>query len=408
MPTYIVRLVADSSVRLSEKPYIETVRVPISVALSGLFTVTVVDNLLMMGDVNVPKGLVINVQLDADDLNSGIDHAQQAATYLLSMLSCVCNASVMQPKPLWAYDATPGLTERELTVFAYDLNIHMATRPVDKARLLTVLDHKLHGFMARDGIKGDYKLRLNRAVLSFRRGIADTEDTLDEFLIHWASLETLDVVYRHVFCHQPAYILRTCGGCKTTFQDCPVCGAENTLRVAQRHTGIEEVFAVLQQPEKYDELRKLRNGISHGYMSLSDCVATAGENVELVRKAVLTMILRIVGVGDDVQAAILKPDGLKGKYIPHFRVHAKGTFEPGDPCRYDTHPEVEVKCTELTFDKKDDMLVVHPTWCFTNKNCALTYTSYELWGDAAAKIAVTEDGTLVDVVKQSQESQPLA
>ena len=268
------------------------------------------------------------------------------------------------------------------------------------------MNHKLHGYMRRDDIKADHKHRLNRAVLSFRRGIADTEDTLDEFLIHWGSLETLDVVYQHVFRHEPVYIYRTCGKCKTTLRDCPECGASNTLRVAQRHTGIEDVFAALQQPEKYDEMRRLRNGVSHGYMSLSDCVSTAAENIELVRKAVLSMILRIIGVGGDVSAAVLKQSGMKGKYVPHFRVHAKGAFAPGDPCRYDTHPEVEVKCTALTVQKTDDLLVLHPTWSFTNRNCALTYTGYELWGDPAAKITVTEDGTFVDVATQGQDSQP--
>jgi len=369
MPTYMVRLIADSSVRLSGKPYIDGVMIPLSLTLSGLFTITIIDNVIMLGDTNVPRGLVINVQVDADDFNSAIDHAQEAATYFLSMLSCVCNASVQQPKPLWGYDSTPGLTERAFTIFAYDLNIHLSTRHLDRANLVELMEKKFHGLMLKEHLTDDRKQRLQRAVLSFRRGLADTEDMLDEFLVHWSSLETLDVVYREVFNHEAANLFKTCGKCKTSFQYCPVCGKEDTFLVTRRQTGIEDIFTILQQPKTYDRLRKLRNGISHGYMSLSECLSTATENIEIVRKAVLLMIMRIVGISDEVQALILGHRGFKGKYVPHFRVHAKGTFEPGDPCRYDTHPEVEVKCTGIQVGKKEDALILHPTWSFTNKNC---------------------------------------
>ena len=45
------------------------------------------------------------------------------------------------------------------------------------------------------------------------------------------------------------------------------------------------------------------------------------ENIELVRKAVLTMLMRIVGVADDVQALVLEHNGLKRKVIPEFRIY---------------------------------------------------------------------------------------
>jgi hypothetical protein len=202
---------------------------------------------------------------------------------------------------------------------------------------------------------------------------------LDEFLVHWSSLETLDIVYREIFNHAVANI---------------------DLRITQRHTGIEEIFTLLHEPEKYNRLRKLRNGISHGYMTLSDCISTATEHIELVRKAVLSMIMRIVGVNDDIQAIVLGQTGYKGKVVPHFRIVAKGSFEPGDPCRYDTHPEVEVKCSNLEVTKNDNMLVFYPTWLFTNRNCPLTYTGYEFWGDEGAKYTFYEDQTQFEVVNQ--------
>ena len=152
-----------------------------------------------------------------------------------------------------------------------------------------------------------------------------TDDILDEFLVHWSSLETLDVVYRRVFNHEVAHYYKQCGNCETKFNYCPVCGDDGTFRATHRHTDIEDVFLTLHHPAKYNELRRLRNGIAHGYMTMDQCRAGATENIELVRKAVLCMIMRIVGLGDDIQAAILGQLGLKKKnrsaFSPLFQRH---------------------------------------------------------------------------------------
>ncbi len=395
MASYIVRLFADSSVRLTATPYVESEQGSFVFPAEGAFTVAVFDNLVPLGNVLVPRGLVINVKIDADDFKTAINHAQEAATYFLSMLSCVSNAAVGEPKPLWAYDATPGLTERDYRVFAYDANLRSTSRPLNVERFIAVLDKKFNVFAANGSISDDRKRRLARVFHSFRRAMAGTEDELDEFLIHWSSLEALDVVYREVFAHQPESLHKVCGQCKTPFTKCPNCGKEDAFVVGRRQTGVEEVFAGLNEAAKYDELRKLRNGISHGYMGLSECISTAKENIELVRRAVLSMIMRIIGVDGSVQAAILDQSGFKGKFAPHFVLTAKGLFEPGDVLQSDGHPVVEARCTECTAEPQGERLLLRPTWSFTNRNCALTYTGYELWGDKAANMVVTEEVTEV-------------
>ena len=350
------------------------------------FSVTAIDNVIAYGDVYVPKGLILNVRLEADGLQNALDYAQQAATYFLSSLSCTCNASVGQPKPLWIYDATPSLVDRDMVLIVYDLKLHVNTIRLNQENWFTLLDQLFNGAWLKEHGSEDDTQRLQRAILSFRRGLADTDDMLDEFLVHWSALETLNVVYQKVFHHMEFYFCKVCTTCKT-----------QVIRMGQRHTGIEEVFGALQQPGKYGELKKLRNGISHGYMSLGECIAAATENIELVRKAVLSMIMRTVGVSDDVQAIILGQSGLKGKYIPHFRVYFKGTFEPGDPCRYDTHPQVEVKDGGIEVKKYGEKLVLNPTWTFTYKNCSVKPIGFELWGDEAAKFTIEEGIRFEDV-----------
>jgi hypothetical protein len=361
------------------------------------FSITAIDNIITIGDVPIPKGLVLNVQLDAESLAAALEYSQQAANYFLSSLSCTCNAAVGQPKPLWGYDATTGLEERELQIIVYDYKLHISTRRLDKRNWFALLNQMFNGTWLTTNQSRDLTQRLQRAIQSFRRGLADTEDILDEFLIHWSSLETLDVVYRRVFNHEAAHHFKVCGKCKTNFLYCPVCGDDQTFRVRQRYTGIEDVFAALDQPEKYSELNRLRNGISHGYMSIDQCMAAAIENIELVRKAVLSMIMRIVGVEDEMQASILGQLGLKGKFIPHFRQHLRGVFEPGDPFRFDTHPQIDVIDAGIEVKKHGDKLALNPSWRITPKNCSITYRGCELFGDDAASFEIEEGVRFKDI-----------
>lgn len=389
MPTYLFRLVADSSVRISELPYLDKNLYAYSLTLNGQFRAALFDNAILLKDIEVPKGLIIQIQLDSADITSAILDAEGAATYVLSMLSCVTNASILQPKPLWGYDAAPGLSEREVVAFAYEYSVHANTRPVYAANWSALLEAKFNGLKTRPSFTDDMKDRLQRAVRAFRRGLADTEDMLDEFLVHWSSLETLDVVYRKVFQHQDSNHFTTCGGCKTTFNHCPVCGNPGVFRQPQKHTGIEAVFACLKQSEKYNQLKRLRNGISHGYESLSKCYEMASDNIELVRKAVLTMILQILGVEDDARASIIANRGKKGKSVPHFRVYAKGVFEPGDAGRFETQPDIGLRCSNLEVYIKGKQVILNPTWEFTNK--AIKITAAEFFADEGAELTVTDD-----------------
>lgn len=138
-------------------------------------------------------------------------------------------------------------------------------------------------------------------------------------------------------------------------------------------------------------------------MDLGKCIKTASENIALVRKAALSMMMRIVGVSEDIQASVLGRNGYKGKYLPHFRVVAKGTFQPGDPARIDTHPEVQVKCTGIAARKNDNVLDLSPTWEITCKNYPLTYTRYELWGDEGARTTMDAHATHVEILRRQPE-----
>ena len=119
-------------------------------------------------------------------------HAEGAATSILGMLSCLTIASISQPKPVWVYDSTPGVEERAYRIFCYPTFSVPDTRALDEAALAELLEEKFDQFLAEPNIKDDFKERVQRAVSSFRRGLADNDDSLSEFIVYWSSMEGLD------------------------------------------------------------------------------------------------------------------------------------------------------------------------------------------------------------------------
>ena len=83
MPTYTVRLFAESSVRLSERPYVETILPTFTMNLPPHFSVTAIDNVIDHGGVQVPKGLTLNVQVEAGGWITDRPRKGHTGSYLL-------------------------------------------------------------------------------------------------------------------------------------------------------------------------------------------------------------------------------------------------------------------------------------------------------------------------------------
>ena len=70
-----------------------------------------------------------------------------------------------------------------------------ATRALNDEHLIHLLEKNYDSFLARTDVKDDFKERVQRALIAFRRGLADNEDVLNEFLTAWSTMEGLDCVY---------------------------------------------------------------------------------------------------------------------------------------------------------------------------------------------------------------------
>jgi hypothetical protein len=328
------------------------------------------DRFLPVADVSRACGLILNVQLEAETMAAAIEKSKEAAGLILSMLSFVASASVEPARVFWIYDASDGLEERDFCQFIYDPVLRMRTRRVEHSALFEVLQKAFDGFLGREDIKSDFKLRLVTALQSFRRGLSDNDDVLTEFLIHWSSLETLDIVYRNVL------------------------GTNGHL------SGLKEVFNKLRPGEgKFSLLKDLRDDVSHGAKPLSDAVVTARENLELVRKAVQIMIMKILSIEDNIQKEILDAVTYKGKFAPHHRALLSGKFEPGYVRALAGHPSIQCECTGIKTSTEGEKLNVEPTWTVSKTSfMPAALRAWETYGEEAQGPLITG----LDVQKTSE------
>jgi hypothetical protein len=339
---YIIRLYADSLVRLNKRPYYEENEVcSIAIDLPG-FTVAVFDGFVTVGNIRVPKGLIVQVGLEANSMDEAVARARGIASYLLSMLCCVTLASVKEPRPIWAYDASPQVVDREYYHFSYeDAGAELSTRPLDNASLFALLERNFNVFLNDATIRDDFKQRVQCAIQSFRRGLADNDDVLTEFIIAWSSMEGLDCVYRKVL---------------------------RSARTREFMDGVREVLDRSGGADAFDTLKELRDGLAHGNTSLTDAIGTAKTNLELVRRAFALMILRVLGVEETIADKVLVQPGYKGSFSPVTIFVATIHFEPGDVKRVDAHPKVEVICKGVKATPNDDKLTLEPHLDLTPQN----------------------------------------
>jgi hypothetical protein len=363
LPQFIVRLEADSVVRLGAKAYDE----PASrrSLLLGLpyANVSVFDRFLQATeDLALPDGLIALVRLPAGDIDAAIGMARGMADHVLSMISCVSMASIEAPQPIWAYDATDGIEDREYRHFFYDLGVPRGSRPLDQANLFEFLRRNCDGFMARSDVKPDFKARVQRSILAFRRGMADNDDVLNEFLTAWSTMEGLDCVY---------------------------CKLLPSARVREFKDSMKAVLSDLGNPDAFGRLERLRNDIAHGSLTLEQAIQVAEGHIELVRRALVLMILRILAVEFGVADTILAQQAHKGRFRPHLKILATIRFQPADIRDLGAQPRISASRTGAVYTKQPDSLGYAPDVRLEPVNVtSLTQREVQVWGDAGARVHV--------------------
>lgn len=361
MPEFVVRLEASSVIRLGKKSYDEeserrTLHLVFPYAHLAIF-----DRLAQVADdIRVPDGLIIFVKLPADNIDAAIVQATGIADHALSMMSCVTMCAADIPYPIWAYDATPGVEDRQYWHFFYDGLGSRGSRPLNDQHLITLLEKNYNSFMADESLKNDFKARVQRSMMAFRRGLSDNDDVLNEFLTAWSTMEGLDCVYCKVL---PSATVRK-------FKD-----------------GMKDVLRRLGRSEVFDPLEGLRNEIAHGSLSLEQATQTARTHLDLIRQALVLMILRILKLDEVASNEIVRQTAYKGKYRPHIRILATIRFDQADIRDPAHQPHVKVWRAGAKYVKNADTLSYEPDIRIEPGNVEqMTPIESQFWGDPGAPI----------------------
>tara|TARA_R110002167_G_scaffold148524_2_gene341497 strand:- start:4245 stop:5522 length:1278 start_codon:yes stop_codon:yes gene_type:complete len=363
MPRYIVRFGAESCVRLNAKSYLDGNRHTIRVTFPNA-TIALFDRFVPLGDAHLPNGLLIQVALDAQDIETAIQSAGSFAVSVLNIVSCVACASIDRPFVLSAYDASQGIKDRDFVGVTYDRTTpHSTCRPEDPE--LSEFIGKYDQFRSNSDIPQDHKNRVERSIDAYRRALADNDDPLTDFIVLWSAIEGLDCVYRKTF----------------------------PTRQSQFKDGMRDLFARLNEPGSFDTLEGLRNEIAHGNLDLDAANQMAIGNLELVRKALLLAVMWIVKCDDGTRDNTLAKLAYKGTFVTRLRLQAKIRCQPGDIKVLEGHPQIEAVLNGVQVTPKGETANITPDWRFNHSNIeSYNLVSVELHGDPGANARVNDVG----------------
>ncbi|PZS36627.1 MAG: hypothetical protein DLM58_01390 [Pseudonocardiales bacterium] len=386
MPRYTARLIAESLVRLGQRAYYEKFETTSNIFEFSDGKVVFFDQLITPKLLHLPNGLIVQAEVESPDISQAVEQIQSVAGNLLGVFSIAAQASIGTPRPLWVYDSTPAADPRELMLFNYDPILTLKTRGNSEGRVEEVWNAITKGWMQDPNVEKDDKARLAWALTSYRRALADNDDLLTEFLIHWTAAETIDKIYRQ-------RVLK--GGWHG--------------KKAETLNGIEDAFERLGERRRFSRCRNLRSDIAHGLRPLDEVIREARENIELVRRVATLMTMAVLGVSQDTQDQILQQQAFKGRYPPHLRMRFSGSFTPGDVGELGEHPQLEPAMVELEEEASGESISLTPKWNykFTSEG-KLEFYGVEAWGEGAAQMKIEVGQPTVIKGSGTVEAEPTA
>lgn len=223
----------------------------------------------------IPVGLTLEVRVKANNIDNAIAKAAAVADGVLSFASLCSGVGLPVARVELAYDASPGITDREFIQFFHDLPMRISRKSVDPRTIIDLLNK---AFEVTDL---DVRGRLLRAITWCRKGSLTT-DVLDKFTCYWIGLETLNPVLQ----------------AKLKVPDdphhCPKCGHEwvGTPTVSGVRVYIQKQLSDVH--EVYSRIRDLRINLMHGKRDLGTLVPEAKALEGSIWKALVEAIFFVL------------------------------------------------------------------------------------------------------------------
>lgn len=311
MPKYFVRFACPLRVRLSTYAQLQDknrVLKQFTGTTSTQPSFVLYDLVEKEGAASLPQGIGFDAHIEASNIAEAILQCDHAANFVVDMITLATQAEPSAPKFVLAYDASPGVTEREL----------MADNPLGTA----VVSRMLNGFLlmpiltAANELRGkagtsreavERMERVDRAIKWLRKGIGETA-ILDEFTAYWVGLEVLDPILRPI-----QRVFRSCPKCDKPINKCNHCGVE-VAEAEKTVNALEGIRYVMEEKRSIDaktfkSIRSMRGALLHGGKGLGKPeLITLTRYIPDFRRGLVHAIGLVLGLGDDIIAALAAAD----------------------------------------------------------------------------------------------------
>ncbi len=258
--------------------------------------------------VSLPQGIGFDAHIKAPNIAEAILQCDHAANFVVDMITLATQAEPSAPKFVLAYDASPGVTERELMA-DNPLGTAVVSRMLNGFPLMPIVTaaNELRGKATTSQEAADRMERVDRAIKWLRKGVGETA-ILDEFTAYWVGLEVLDLILKPV-----QRVFRSCPKCDKPISKCNHCGAE-VAPTEKTVNVLEGIRYVMEEKRGIDakafrSIRSMRGALLHGGKGLKKPeLDTLTKYIPDFRRGLVYAIGLLLGLGDEVIAALAAAD----------------------------------------------------------------------------------------------------
>ncbi len=191
-PRYLVAFQVDAGVRFSESAAGPSAAWQLRVQTpDGAIAVTVFD-LFVDGDLGpVHKGLGLEIEVDAANLDEAVEAAGSYAVMASSLLAASARAHVGRPLPVIAFELASGIAKRDMRRWFRELPVLKPKRKADQAAFAAIAEKSL---AAPDPLA----FRLRMSLVLHREAMNEISDVW-RFVALWMSAEAIDASLKQHF-----------------------------------------------------------------------------------------------------------------------------------------------------------------------------------------------------------------
>lgn len=269
-------------------------------------------------------GLVVTVELYADDIDRGCVQAQIRANYISVILSFITNATISEPLIVLGYEISDTAENTDFIQYYY-----MNGEELKQKRIMNQsLFDNLGILIMKNGSK-----RISRAIRWYRMGLHE-KDPIDRFMYFWIGLECLNTLLIEELKFSPE--TDTCKSCGSTYIK------PNTT------IGIKALFLNYYKEKSFgfNKCIRLRNELLHGYGDLEDAIGVADKCAESSRKMLLKGIFLLLKLGQDISE--IYPEPLYNLQMPHIEYRGLYEIAPKDLMK-DPFLLIEIRSFEMKY-----------------------------------------------------------